>query len=74
MHPAFHDREAGSAANRNRDYVGQTDRPYRGGRGDRPPRGIRRGREFRDNRDDRHSHGRPKLDLPILICLSINHI
>ncbi|MCJ1323498.1 hypothetical protein MMC10_000159 [Thelotrema lepadinum] len=57
---AFNDREAGSAANRGRDYVSQTDRPQRGGRGDRPPRGSRRGRgDFRDNRDDRQSHGRP---------------
>ena len=63
--PAFHDRDAGSTANRrNQDFVNQTDRPYRGRGGDRGGRGRGgRGREFRDQRDDRQSHGRPKYAL-----------
>jgi len=58
---AFHDRDAGRAANKsNEDYVRETDRPYRGRGGDRGGRGRGgRGRTFHDGRDDRRSHGRP---------------
>ena len=60
---AFHDRDAGRAANKsNEDYVRETDRPYRGRGGDRGGRGRGgRGRTFHDGRDDRRSHGRPKF-------------
>ena len=66
---AFRDRDAGNTNSRGKpvdDGIREDRHPHRGGREYNRAgrgRGGGRGREFRDGRDDRHNHGRPKYRL-----------